>query len=204
MCVACNCEVTGSKSLFCDDQTGQCPCLDGRSGPRCDNCEQYSYYNRHTGRCMPCGCDKNGSATLECGTNINGSCSCKPGVGGHKCTECLPGHYNFSQSGCIACGCSSLSSVDSQCDSSGQCECKEGATGKACDQCKPNTFDNLNIDSGCQSCFCNGFSSSCMSAPGWYLHSKVSNFAMRFDFDGWRADSGRVTWETGSVYVCLC
>ena len=197
--IACNCEPSGSLSLFCNPQTGKCPCRPGRSGARCDNCEQFSYYNRQTQQCTTCDCDETGSSSRECATNVNGTCSCKPGIGGPKCTKCLPGYYGFSGSGCVPCGCNDIGSLGKECDETGQCLCKDAVTGKACDQCSMEAFINPGFDGGCQSCFCNTFGTECSAAVGWSLAAKVSNFQGLYDFDGWRVDQGTSIWDTGLV-----
>lgn len=46
-------------------------------------------------------CDPVGSFSRRCDAEAGGLClDCKPGVGGLKCDQCLPAHYNFSESGC--------------------------------------------------------------------------------------------------------
>ena len=52
-CTACDCSVTGSESLFCDDIHGQCKCKDILMGRKCDSCpaDHYEFPN-----CLPCKC----------------------------------------------------------------------------------------------------------------------------------------------------
>lgn len=47
-----------------------------------------------------CSCNNTGT---ENGTNcekLRGQCRCKPGVAGRSCDHCLPGYFNFTDSGC--------------------------------------------------------------------------------------------------------
>lgn len=51
--VACDCNSNGSNTLQCDPYTGQCPCLEGITGMKCDRCDRGT-----TGvlpHCVPCG-----------------------------------------------------------------------------------------------------------------------------------------------------
>lgn len=51
--LACDCNPDGSEYLQCDPQTGQCPCLPGITGMKCDRCDRGT-----TGdlpNCVPCG-----------------------------------------------------------------------------------------------------------------------------------------------------
>ena len=40
-CQLCDCDDTGSVNSLCDRNSGQCSCLDGIGGLRCDRCEVY-------------------------------------------------------------------------------------------------------------------------------------------------------------------
>ena len=46
-----------------------------------------------------CACNDTGSIGLLCSA-LGGECDCKPGVGGLACDRCLPGFFNFTESGC--------------------------------------------------------------------------------------------------------
>lgn len=51
--VACECNVNGSKTLQCDPENGQCECMEGITGQKCDRCDRGT-----TGmlpNCVPCG-----------------------------------------------------------------------------------------------------------------------------------------------------
>ena len=48
--------------------------------------------------CMPCECGQ-ASVSSQCDAN-NGSCICQPGVTGHKCQSCIPGYWNYADTGC--------------------------------------------------------------------------------------------------------
>lgn len=57
-----------------------------------------------------------------------------------KQINCSVKSWNFV-SGCQACNCDRMGSVNGSCDmSSGQCYCKSGVSGLKCDQCLPNYY----------------------------------------------------------------
>lgn len=63
----CNCSVVGSASAAeCNVTTGQCPCLDGYTGLRCEICAQGFYQEPNSQQCRPCGCSPSGSSTTQC------------------------------------------------------------------------------------------------------------------------------------------
>lgn len=49
VCVPCHCNSFGSKSFDCDE-TGQCRCQPGVSGPKCDRCSR-GFFNFQEGGC---------------------------------------------------------------------------------------------------------------------------------------------------------
>ena len=63
----CNCSAVGSTSAAeCNGTTGQCPCLEGYVGLRCESCAQGFYLERRSQRCRPCGCSPAGSSSAQC------------------------------------------------------------------------------------------------------------------------------------------
>ncbi len=50
---ACDCNPLGSSSQQCDRRTGQCPCLPGMAGLKCDRCARGT--TGELPRCQPCG-----------------------------------------------------------------------------------------------------------------------------------------------------
>ena len=40
-----------------------------------------------------CGCDSNGSTTLQC--NANGKCNCQVGYSGDKCNQCAADYFGY-------------------------------------------------------------------------------------------------------------
>jgi len=64
--------------LQCDN-SGQCRCKPGVTGPKCDRCEA-NYYDFGTYGCRPCGCVEAGSFdnTPYC-DSVTGQCNCKVG-----------------------------------------------------------------------------------------------------------------------------
>lgn len=47
-----------------------------------------------------CSCNSTGTENGTTCAQLGGQCHCKPGVTGHSCDRCLPGFFNFSDSGC--------------------------------------------------------------------------------------------------------
>ena len=46
-CQLCNCDDEGSATSLCDSDSGQCTCLEGVGGVRCDQCQVHNY-NRNS------------------------------------------------------------------------------------------------------------------------------------------------------------
>ncbi|XP_012939269.1 laminin subunit alpha-3 [Aplysia californica] len=116
-----------------------------------------------------CQCDATGSLVTTSCQDLGGQCVCQPGVSGRVCDVCVPGYYNFSDSGCIACACHPEGSETGACDyTTGQCPCRQnvalrsangGNTGVpvdgTCSQCVEN-FYGIASGQGCSACLCNG------------------------------------------------
>ncbi|KAH9630190.1 hypothetical protein HF086_000750 [Spodoptera exigua] len=116
ICLPCNCNPTGSRSLQCNAE-GKCQCKPGVTGDKCDVCAPNHYEFTNQG-CKPCGCNESGSYanTPQCDPQT-GVCLCKQNVEGRRCRECKPGFFNLDISndfGCTPCFCFGHSS---QCSS---------------------------------------------------------------------------------------
>eukprot|EP00116_Pleurobrachia_bachei_P009930 sb/3470192/ len=92
-CKPCNCNPWGTinKSKKCDQVTGQCECIPGRTryeGRTCDGCRDnfmfHEYLDPVTRECVDCGCHETGSQRYNCST-YEGKCDCNPGIVGTKC-----------------------------------------------------------------------------------------------------------------------
>lgn len=75
----CKCDKHGSKSNFCNYETGQCYCRTGYSGEKCNLCAA-GYYGFP--KCRPCSCNLAGSDPETCFDNHclcdnSGNCYCK-------------------------------------------------------------------------------------------------------------------------------
>ena len=109
--LACDCDSTGSLSLACDFNTGQCPCKDGValrgqrnsndavSDRRCQSCLANYYDFNSGGGCMACLCSAEGSVNPQC--SDTGVCECKETITGNKCSICVQGYFSFSAAGCM-------------------------------------------------------------------------------------------------------
>ena len=85
----CNCDPTGSVSLQCDQETGQCPCLPGVGGRTCSECQE-GFKGLSFEGCEPCGCDADGSLSDVCNPET-GQCLCKVSSKLDYCFWCYTG-----------------------------------------------------------------------------------------------------------------
>ncbi|XP_028252901.1 laminin subunit alpha-2 isoform X2 [Parambassis ranga] len=132
VCVPCHCNSFGSKSFDCDE-TGQCRCQPGVTGPKCDRCAQ-GFFNFQEGGCTPCQCSHVGN---NCDANT-GQCICPPNTIGERCDRCAPNHWGHDiTTGCKECGCSVIGSVTQQCnENTGCCFCHDSFRGEKCNECQ--------------------------------------------------------------------
>lgn len=130
-CIPCNCNSFGSKSFDCEE-SGQCWCQPGVTGKKCDRCA-HGYFNFQEGGCTACDCSHLGN---NCDPKT-GRCICPPNTIGEKCSKCAPRTWGHSiTTGCKACNCSSVGSLDFQCDlNTGQCKCHPKFSGAKCTEC---------------------------------------------------------------------
>ncbi|XP_028733210.1 laminin subunit alpha-2 isoform X8 [Peromyscus leucopus] len=130
-CVPCNCNSFGSKSFDCEE-SGQCWCQPGVAGKKCDRCA-HGYFNFQEGGCTACDCSHLGN---NCDPKT-GQCICPPNTIGERCSECVPNTWGHSiVTGCKACNCSTVGSLDSQCNiNTGQCNCRPKFSGLRCSEC---------------------------------------------------------------------
>ena len=155
-CSMCNCHPLGSLGPVCDLESGECSCLDGVDGIKCDQCADGFFGLSATG-CQACTCNASGSSSSVCNKD-NGTCPCNPNVMGQACDQCEEGFYAFEQ-GCLPCECDANGTMDEMADvchqSTGQCSCKTNVQGRACDMCRP-TFTGLDgfNPNGCDPCDC--------------------------------------------------
>lgn len=116
ICLPCNCNPTGSRSLQCNAE-GKCQCKPGVTGDKCDVCAP-NHYDFTAQGCKACECFESGSYgnTPQCDP-VTGVCMCKQNVEGRRCKECKPGFFNLdldNEFGCTPCFCFGHSS---QCNS---------------------------------------------------------------------------------------
>ncbi|GAA6214860.1 laminin subunit alpha-2 isoform X1 [Lates japonicus] len=146
-CVPCHCNSFGSKSFDCDE-TGQCRCQPGVTGPKCDRCSR-GFFNFQEGGCTPCQCSHVGN---NCDANT-GQCICPPNAIGERCDRCAPNHWGHDiTTGCKECGCSVIGSVTQQCNvNTGCCLCRDSFRGEKCNECQIGYRDFPQ----CTQCECN-------------------------------------------------
>uniref|UniRef100_A0A8C6UB52 Laminin subunit alpha 2 n=1 Tax=Neogobius melanostomus TaxID=47308 RepID=A0A8C6UB52_9GOBI len=141
MCIPCHCNSFGSKSFDCDE-SGQCRCQPGVSGPKCDRCSR-GFFNFQEGGCTPCDC----------------SLYLPPNTMGERCDRCAPNHWGHEITiGCKECGCNAIGSVSQQCNvNTGCCQCRENFRGEKCNECQIGYRDFPQ----CIQCHCNVAGSDC-------------------------------------------
>ena len=135
-----------------------------------------------------CDCDTSGTESRVCSHSddpsdpsiVAGMCLCKDNVEGDRCDRCKPGFFNLSSEnadGCQPCDCNPEGSMTvDTCDlQSGQCECVMGVGGRRCDMCPSGTVGPSQTTTPiCLDCFCDGYSTTCVSDSGWY-QARVNN-----------------------------
>ncbi|KAM4040964.1 laminin subunit alpha-2 isoform 3-T3 [Anomaloglossus baeobatrachus] len=82
-CLPCKCNINGSMSIVCNQQTGQCDCRSNVKGRQCDECLPNCWWDSDNQVCLPCNCSVSGSMSQRC--DITGRCICKPEYFGKRC-----------------------------------------------------------------------------------------------------------------------
>ncbi|XP_073926279.1 laminin subunit alpha-3 isoform X3 [Castor canadensis] len=152
---ACQCSALGSYPMPCSPVTGQCECLPGITGQRCDRCLSGAYdFPQCQGFSTAC----ETAGTID--SNL-GYCQCKLHVESPTCSICKPLYWNLAREnphGCSECRCHEAGTVSGigECGQrDGDCHCKAHVTGDACDTCEDGYFalEKSNYF-GCQGCRC--------------------------------------------------
>ncbi|KAL8174641.1 UNVERIFIED_CONTAM: hypothetical protein K2H54_050377, partial [Gekko kuhli] len=207
-CLPCNCSGR-SDECFYDWELyrrtghgGHCQnCQDHTDGPHCERCRQNFYRWDARMACQPCNCNPAGSLSLQC--DSSGACQCKASVTGWKCERCREGFHSLSEGGCRPCACDAAGSIGTCDPNTGHCTCKEKVEGYLCNRCQPGNFNlQPHNPAGCTSCFCFGHSRACTVAPGYEVHTIVSDFSQ--GLEGWRAEAlaGQevlLSWAEGEI-----
>lgn len=149
----CLCDPYGSSELFCNQDTGQCPCKTNVIGKRCDMCADGFYNLTYFGCFDKCVCNEKGSIG-NCNIRT-GNCQCLEGYIGRHCDMCASGYYESTAKTCVKCNCNTNGTIMNSvaCESpTGNCFCKDGITGLKCDKCADGYYG---LDSfGCKDCNC--------------------------------------------------
>lgn len=130
----CNCDARGTEDEICNKETGDCLCLVGYSGNRCDGSAP-GFWGYPL--IQSCGCHEKGSASSIC--DASGDCACLAGFAGRACDQCSPGYYNFPE--CMPCNCDQAGSIGISCDHDGKCRCKPNYDGIHCDMCREGFYN---------------------------------------------------------------
>ncbi|KAI6650586.1 Laminin alpha-like [Oopsacas minuta] len=123
---------------------GDCFCLVGVGGSKCDQCSP-DFYNTSSSNdrltCTECACSNVGSITGTRCDDVTGQCVCKENIGDRTCQECLDEFHTFSPQGCVACSCDIGGSLSLVCNkSSGICPCKPGIQNQLCTEVVSSFF----------------------------------------------------------------
>uniref|UniRef100_A0A915CF36 Laminin EGF-like domain-containing protein n=1 Tax=Parascaris univalens TaxID=6257 RepID=A0A915CF36_PARUN len=107
----CSCALASS-SPQCHQKTGQCACMSGSTGSRCEAC-QHGYWNYGPFGCKKCDCEADLSLGIVCDV-ITGQCHCQDGTTGPRCDQCLPEYFRIPTYSCRLCDeCVHLLNADS-------------------------------------------------------------------------------------------
>ncbi|XP_063053091.1 laminin subunit beta-4 [Engraulis encrasicolus] len=144
-CKECSCDRRGTEVTLCpldspchcDQETGQCPCRTGVTGPLCNECED-GYWNLDgDSGCQPCHCEPDHSLSNTC-DKVTGQCPCLPEYGGQQCFECGENYFGNPDVQCLYCDCNMEGTLRPACDvDTGECRCRPGVMGILCDECAP-------------------------------------------------------------------
>ncbi|XP_010178297.1 PREDICTED: multiple epidermal growth factor-like domains protein 9, partial [Mesitornis unicolor] len=151
--VLCNCSAVGSASAAeCNGTTGQCPCLEGYAGLRCESCARGFHPEPGSQRCRPCRLHQRPVRPAALSRVAGEGLGC-----GRTNPSTKAGGFGWSRG-----------SGEVKPHLSGECQCKVGVTGLKCDQCSDGYY-RFN-ETACEPCQCNNHSKTCNSLTGTCLH----------------------------------